>query len=345
MTTGEVPSFLPLGPTRRAAGLEVRPARDARVRRGPPRRDRVLALRFLAFLACLTVGAAGPARAELAVLPTEAPGMLPGAKEALDADLYEALVAAGFAIQPQERTAAFIKDAVAAGLDCSLMEDDCALRAAVAAGADGAVVPRTSRVDGRLVMVLRLLDLEGEAPRGAAAVLDDTALKASILKLARQLHDPGKVSPSPLPVPLEMSPPEALVSVDGRLRDAAEINARVVWLTPGPHLLTVSAPGYESKQVPLDVAADALPEARRINLEKGFPVMAGIGFGVAAVGGVLLGGGAIGAGAMEALLNQPLDVATRDNTTSAGRVLVATALVGAAAVVGGSVLAVVGFAE
>lgn len=284
----------------------------------------------------------GPA----AVLPADAPGLLPGAREALDAAIVAALKQAGLNVLPPERTARFIKDAVDAGLNCSLADDDCALRAGVAAGADAVVLPRAIRVDDRLVMVLRLLSLDGTPPRAAAARLDDDAMLAGITALAERLRNPSLQPPStPLPVFVEVVPPDAVITVDGRLLDRRETEQGHIWLVPGTHLLRLSAPGFDSTQVVVDVPADRLLPSRRIELARGFPALAAVGLGVAAVGGVVLGAGGLGTGIAELLLAQPLDPGLRNTTQTTGRVLIGTAIVGAVAVAGGAALAIVGFGE
>ncbi len=289
---------------------------------------------------------AAPADAAVAVLSAEAPGLLPGAREALDASIHRALAGAGVDVLPLDRTARFIKDAVDAGLSCSLTEDDCALRAAVAAGADAVVVPRVVRVDNRVVMVLRQLTLDGAPARGAAGVVEEgPGADVSLLQLARRLRDPAAAPETPLPVPLTVEPADAVLTVDGRLQDSRELRAGVLWLTPGAHLVRASAPGHEAADIVVDVRADALPEPRTLTLQRGFPALAGVGIGVAAVSGVVAGAGAVGAGVAEALLSQPLEPGLRETTQTTGRLFVGAAVVGLIGIAGGATLAVVGFNE
>lgn len=294
---------------------------------------------LLSLLWCVPAMAGG-----VAVLPADAPGLLPGACEALDAAIHQALARAGVDVQPVERTARFIKDAVDAGLDCNLIEDDCALRAGVAAGADAVVVPRASRVDNRSVMVLRLLHVDGSSPRGAAGRLEEgPSADDSLVGLARRLLDDTAAPKTPLPVPLVVEPRGAVLTVDGRLQDSRESAAGVLWLLPGPHLVRVSMDGYDAAQIVVDVPADRLLEARSVVLERGFPTLAAIGIGVATVGGVVAGASALGTGVAEALLAQPLDPGLRSTTQTTGRVFVGAVIVGAVAIAGGATLAVVGF--
>lgn len=281
-----------------------------------------------------------------AVLPADAAGLLPGAREALDAALLTALRNAGLQVLPPERTARFIKDAVDAGLNCSLADDDCALRAGVAAGADAVVLARAVRIDERLVMVLRLLSVDGSPPRAVAGTVDDVGLANGITVLARRLRDPGLPTPAtPLPVPLEVVPVDAVVTVDGRPRDEQPGRHGHVWLVPGTHVVQVSAPGFADTQVVIDVPADRILPARRIELARGFPPLAAIGLGVAVVGGVVLGAGGIGTGIAELLLAQPLERGLRTTTQSTGQILMGTAVVGALAITGGAAVALVGLGE
>jgi hypothetical protein len=289
---------------------------------------------------------ASPAAAAVAVLSADAPGLLPGAREAFDASIHRALAGAGVDVLPLDRTARFIKDAVDAGLSCSLTEDDCALRAAIAAGADAVVVPRVVRVDNRVVMVLRQLFLDGTPARGVAGVVEEgPGAAASLLALARRLQEPDAAPATPLPVPLSVEPADAVLTVDGRLQDRRELQAGVLWLLPGPHLVRASAPGYDGADVVIDVRSDTLPEPRVLTLQRGFPTLAALGIGVAAVSGVMAGAGAVGAGIAEALLAQPLEPGLRETTQTTGRVLVGAAVVGLVGIAGGATLAVVGFNE
>lgn len=302
--------------------------------------------RRLILLMALAWALPRPAAAAVAVLSAEAPGLLPGARETLDASIHRALAGAGVDVLPLDRTARFIKDAVDAGLSCSLTEDDCALRAAVAAGADAVVVPRVVRVDNRVVMVLRQLALDGSAPRGAAGVVEEgPGADASLLQLARRLKDPAAAPETPLPVPLTVEPADAVLTVDGRLQDSRELKAGVLWLGPGAHLVRASAPGHEAADIVVDVRADALPEPRTLTLQRGFPALAGVGIGVAAVSGVIAGAGAVGAGVAEALLSQPLEPGLRETTQTTGRLFVGAAVVGLVGIAAGATLAVVGFNE
>ncbi len=295
-----------------------------------------------ALFVLVTLALSTSSRASVAVLPADGPGLLPGAKEALDRGIIVAVKAAGIDLQPPERTARFIKDAVDAGLDCNLVDDECALRAGVAAGADGVIVPQVRRVGDRTVVVLRWLSLSETPPRAAAAVLDDTDTAASLLALAKRLQDPAAAPVTPLPLKLELAPVDAVVTVDDG--DTAAVGG-TVWLAPGPHVLRVAADGYEAVVVNVDVPADSLLPDQRVLLVKSFPVVAGVGLGMVGVGGVLLVGGAIGAAITEGVLQSPLEPAVRDTVTTTGRLFFAVGVAGAVVAAVGGTLAIVGLSE
>jgi hypothetical protein len=163
--------------------------------------------RCLAASLTIALALAGQPAAAVAVLSAEAPGLLHGAREALDANIHGTLASAGVDVLPLDRTARFIKDAADACLACSLTEDDCALRAAVAAGADAVVVPRVVRIDDRVVMVLRQLSLDGAPAGGAAGIVEEApGVAPGLTALARRLRDPTAAPPTPLPLPLAVEP-------------------------------------------------------------------------------------------------------------------------------------------
>lgn len=290
----------------------------------------------------LTLVSSAPVTAAVAILPADAPGLLPGAKEGFDAGIRKAVVAAGFDAQPVDRTARFIKEAVAAGLDCNLVEDDCALRAGVAAGADGVIAPQIRRVGERTVVVLRWLALDTQA-RGAAAVLDDANPQSTLLGLAQRLQNTEAAPVTALPVKLVTDPEDATVDVDGL--PVERLPSGHVWLVPGQHTVRASASGRASREITVDVPADRLLDEQRLTLERGFPVIAGVGFGLLGVGGIVFATGAAGAGIAEAVLQGALEPDVRSSVTTTGQAMVVVGAVGAALAAVGGVLAVVGLSE
>jgi hypothetical protein len=290
----------------------------------------------------LGVLSSAPVAASVAILPADAPGLLPGAKEALDAGIRTAVVAAGFDVQPADRTARFIKEAVAAGLDCNLVDDDCALRAGVAADTDGVIAPQIRRVGNRTVVVLRWLALDVQA-RGAAAVLDDATPANALLALAKRLQDANAAPVTVLPVKLVVEPEEAAIDVDGV--PVERLPTGHVWLLPGQHVLRASASGHASRELVLDVPDDRVLDDQRLVLDRGFPVVAGVGFGMLAVGTIVLATGAAGAGIAEGVLAGSLEPDVRTSVTMTGQIMFGIGVAGATVAAIGGVCAVVGLSE
>ncbi len=280
--------------------------------------------------------------AAVAILPADAPGLLPGAKEGFDSGIRKAIVAAGIDAQPVERTARFIKEAVAAGLDCNLVEDDCALRAGVAAGADGVIAPQIRRVGDRTVVVLRWLALDTPA-RGAAGVLDEATPQTTLQGLAMRLQNADAAPVTALPVKLVTDPEDATVDVDGLPAD--RLPSGHVWLMPGRHTVRASASGRTSRELVVEVPADRVLDDQRLTLERGFPVLAGVGFGLLGVGGIVFATGAAGAGIAEGVLQGGLEPDVRASVSTTGQAMVVVGVVGAALAAVGGVLAVVGLSE
>ena len=280
---------------------------------------------------------------EIAALPVDSPGLLPGVRESLDAQLHAALVDAGYVVQEPEKTKRFVKDAVDAGLSCSLSDDDCALKAGIAAGVEAVVVVRAVTVDEKLVVELRTVSVDGLPTHGAAGLADDAGMLA---RLARRLKSPGEAgAATALPVPLRVTPKNVLISVDGHLIDQAQVERGVLWLQPGPHLLQISADGFDARAVAVDVKGDRLPPPVTTALEKSFPLLVGVGIGAGVGGGVLALVSLTGIGLVEAVLGTPQDPAQRAGLTTFGRVLVAGAVVGVVAAGTGTALAVAGAVE
>lgn len=282
-----------------------------------------------------------------AAFPIDGPGLLPAVKDALDAHLAGALVAAGFAVQPAEKTQRFIKDAVDAGLACSLTDDDCAVKAAIAAGADRVVIGRAVSVADKLVVELRLIAIDADVGGGvksAAGVVEVDAPEGSLARLARRLVNPSEPgAATALPVTLLIEPKAGVVvAVDGK---DVVVDKGVVWIDPGLHMLALSAEGYESRSVPLEVSGDRLPPPVNVALEKGFPLLRGVGVGVGIGGAILAVASGVGVVVVEAGLAGPLDPPERASMTALGQVLVASAVVGVVAAGAGVAVAVVGGAE
>ncbi len=270
----------------------------------------------------------------MALLPADAPNLLPGVREALDVSLHATLTKAGLALLPADRTERFIKDAVAAGLDCSLDSDDCALRASAAAGADAVIVARAVRYGSHLVVTLRLLSLDAQ-PRSVAGNYDDETTAAA---LAQRLMNPDAPSPVLMPVAVDVVPDSADIAVDGvdSVRDAGAL-----WLTPGVHAVQVRAAGYASTSLSVDVPTTHLLPVQRVELARAQPPLMMAGVVLATSGGVLAGAAAVGVGLTEMLLAQPLEIDVRGAAQTTGRVLVGAAVVGVIAVAGGAALALV----
>ncbi len=278
-----------------------------------------------------------------AAFPVDGPGLLPAVKDGLDTHLAGALVAAGFTVQPAEKTQRFVKDAVDAGLSCSLTDDDCAVKAAIAAGADRVVIGRAISVSDRLVVELRLVSVDGTGGSAAAGVGDVDAPEGSLARIARRLVNPAEAgAATPLPLPLVLEPKDAVVAVDGAV---VVVDKGVVWLDPGTHTVAVSREGYEARSVAVVVKGDRLPAAINVALDKGFPLLVGVGIGVGVGGGVLALASAVGVVVVESALAGPLAPAERASMTGFGQVLVASAVVGVAAVGAGVAVALVGGAE
>ncbi len=280
---------------------------------------------------------------EIAALPVDSPGLLPGVRENLDMQLQAALVDAGYGVQDAEKTKRFVRDAVDAGLSCSLSDDECALKAGIAAGVDAVVVVRAVTVEDKLVVELRSVSVEGLPTRGAAGLGDSPVLLA---QLARRLKNPEEVGlATALPVPLGVEPETVQVRIDNRLVEQSQPAGKppaVLWLAPGPHLLEVSAAGYDTQAVVVDVKGDRVPPALTLTLKKSFPLLQ-VGAGVG--GGVLTLACLVGVALVEGTLAQPQEPATRAGLTTLGRVLLGGAVVGMVAASTGTALALVGGGE
>ena len=181
--------------------------------------------------------------------------------------LQAALLDSGFAVQDPEKTKRFVREAVDAGLSCSLTNDDCVLKVGIAAGVDAVIV------------------------------------------------------------------------------DSSQLATGALWLQPGPHLMQVSAAGFDTRSIAVDVSGDRLPPALAIVLERSFPLLQGVGVGIGLGGGLVAAVSLSGVGVVEFALNQPQQARERAGMTTLGRVLVGGTIVGLVAAGTGTALAVFGATE
>jgi hypothetical protein len=276
---------------------------------------------------------ATPAWAErVALLQIEAPGLLPAARERLEEEVRAGVADGGLEVQDGDVTRGFVADAVTAGLACSLADEVCALKVAVAADVDGVIVGRVVAVGGRSAVELRLIGLDGK--RRGIAGSDPARL------VGKRLVVPGVATEVPVPVVLE--PPDAALDVDGA---PEQLSGGFLWLQPGVHHLVARAAGTDVKELDLDVPGDRLLEPTTIALEKSFPLMTGVGL-VAAGGGVVVAGIAgLFAFAIESSLAEGVPRQDLEGTRGAGQVVVVIGGLGLATALGGGALAVIGLAE
>ena len=256
--------------------------------------------------------------------------------------LQAALLDSGFAVQDPEKTKRFVREAVDAGLSCSLTNDDCVLKVGIAAGVDAVIVVRALHFDEKLVLELRMVSVEGQTTTGVAGLADDAA---KLSHLARRLKDPGTGATTTLPVPIRLEPKNVLMSIDGRLVDSSQLATGALWLQPGPHLMQVSAAGFDTRSIAVDVSGDRLPPALAIVLERSFPLLQGVGVGIGLGGGLVAAVSLSGVGVVEFALNQPQQARERAGMTTLGRVLVGGTIVGLVAAGTGTALAVFGATE
>jgi uncharacterized membrane protein YedE/YeeE len=95
----------------------------------------------------------------------------------------------------------------------------------------------------------------------------------------------------------------------------------------------------------LDVPDDRVLDDQRLVLDRGFPVVAGVGFGMLAVGTIVLATGAAGAGIAEGVLAGSLEPDVRTSVTMTGQIMFGIGVAGATVAAIGGVCAVVGLSE
>jgi hypothetical protein len=144
-------------------------------------------------------------------------------------------------------------------------------------------------------------------------------------------------------VKLIVEPADATIDVDGA--PVERLPSGHVWLVPGQHVLRASASGRASRELVLDVPADRVLDDQRLVLDRGFPVLAGVGFGMLAVGGIVFATGAAGAGIAESVLGGGLEPDVRTSVTTTGQIMFGVGVAGAAIAAIGGVCAVVGLSE
>ena len=312
-------------------------------------------------LAVVVAFFAPAALATTAMLPLDAPGLLPQARSDLDAGLRDALrTTDALALQPLDRTTRLIAEAVGAGLDCSLTEEPCALRAGLAAEVDSVIMARVDRVADRLVLQLALLDEGGAPPRRVVAVIEppDHDSGASVRAAAARLLR-GIGAPTVVPVLIEVDPADAVVVVDGSVTGAG-----VVWLMPGPHQLHVERVDHQPERRDVDVSADVRAAPLRFALKpiasssssssssspppstsSAPPPVFLAGVGVASAGALVAVGGAVVAVVVEGLLVEKMSFEDREGLRLIGVASLVAIPVGVVAAGLGSAVGVFGASE
>lgn len=296
--------------------------------------SRALGCALGALLACAPAAAA-TGLGRVAVVQIDAPGMLPAAREQLEDEVRNGLAQAGVDVQAGATTSGHVEDAVAAGLSCSLVEETCALKVAVAADVASVVVGRVVGVGTERAIELRLASLDG----GRKSLASRQAPAA----VARRLIEGGAAPKGDtLPVPLTLSPADAVVVVDGAEQPH---KGGTLWLTPGKHRVVVRAAGFDDHVVDVDVDGTHLPAPVSVSLDSGFPLLSAVGL-VAAGGGVVVAamGGLLALGAEDALATG-VKFEDREGFRVIGQAALVAAGLGAATAIAGGAVATVGFLE
>ena len=156
------------------APLRARPRHIAAWCGGSPRVSAVLATLAVALVFGTHARAEGgpaPAPLHAALLPLDAPDLLPNVRDELDDDVRAGLTRLGVDVQAREVTLRSVRDAAGAGLDCTLTSADCAIRVGLVAEVQAVVTVSITSVADRLVLHGALLDVnQVVAPRRVAAV-------------------------------------------------------------------------------------------------------------------------------------------------------------------------------
>lgn len=301
----------------------------------------------LAGLVCgavLMVAPAVFAQAEVAALPVVAEGLLPSARDALDADIRAAVESFGVTLQPAAETRAHLDEGSVTGLDCRLTEDACALRVGLIADVDAVLVTTVELIGDRMLLRGAWLVVDGERRRHIAGEIKMPALDGGhMLRAALGRLVTGKGEPTPLPVDVTLEPATARLTVDEQ-----DMSGPRLWLVPGAHEVRVFAEGHEPIKRTVVIAEDgsqgplafALAPAARVEEA---PTLLYVGASIASVGAILAMGGVAVVGVVEADL-QGGKVANdrRADAQAGGVVALACVVIGTTLAAGGAAAALLG---
>ena len=281
-----------------------------------------------------------------ALLPLDAPELLPNVRDALDDDVRAGLQALGVDVQAREVTLRSVRDAAGAGLDCTLTSADCAIRVGLVAEVQAVVTVSIASVADRLVLRGALLDVnQVVAPRRVAAVVVLPGIdggKSLAHVLARLVTGTGDAGP--LPVRVDVAPPGAALTVDG-----APAHVGLLWVTPGLHDVTLAHDGYMPFAGALPVREDEPVNTWTLRLEEAPqrepPTRLYVGLGLSGAGVLLAGAGAATAAVVEVSLDDAVVWQERLNRRTTGGIALVAAGVGVASLVAGTALAITGAVE
>lgn len=296
-----------------------------------------------ALLVAAVVASPTLASPRAAMMPLQAEALLPSARDALERDLREALARHGIAVQPGDETRAHIEEGARSGLDCPLTLEDCAVRVGLIADVDVVIIASVELIEERTLLKAAWLDVQGQRPRRivGALVLPGLDGGASLENLVGLLVD-EKGKPVPVPLRLEVDPPQSALSIDGRSAAAG-----VVWLLPGRHVVRAEAAGRTPLERTLEVTSAGTDEPvllalQLLPVEEPFPVAlaAGVGLGLSgALVGTLAGAAAL---VIENDLTKVMPLDERQQRRSFGVAAVVVAGLGGALALGGVGLSVAG---